>query len=245
MNAIEVVIINWKRPNNVQKIIQALKIQTIPCTITICDCHPSDNYALPESTIQKIDRLYRWKHNIGGYNRYLPLAAFDHPYTFFIDDDIYPEQRCLEFFLNSALKLNNKFSVLGQYGRIILPDGRYFARTIEREKEFKEVDFIVQAYFVKTSNLHHLLRFRWEIGYFEDELPEDDLLLCAALKYYQDLRCYLTPWDENEETLLNKHILDESFALSDRENHLYQRQLFIDRIIYYGWKPLYITGKNS
>ena len=241
MNAIEVVLINWKRPANIGKIVQALRYQTIPCTITLCDCHPSEEYALPVSVIQDVDRVYRWEHNLGAYSRYLPVAGFDHSYTFLMDDDLLPGRKCLEAFLEAALQLEDEFGVLGQFGRILSPDGNYRVTDIPLNDRFQEVDFIVQAYFVKTCNLHYLLRFRWETGYFEDELPEDDLLLCAALKYYRGLRCYLTPWDGNQEDLLKRHILDESLGLSSRQDHLYRRQLFIDRIIYYGWKHLNIT----
>ena len=244
MNVIEVVLINWKRPKNIGIIIQALRDQTIPCTITLCDCHPSKEYALPASVIKRVDRVYRWKHNLGAYSRYLPVAGFDHSYTFLMDDDLLPGRQCLEAFLEAALQLEDEFAVLGQFGRIISPDGYYHAVDIPLIDRFKEVDFIVQSYFVKTCNLHYLLKFRWDIGYFEDELPEDDLLLCAALKYYKDLRCYLIPLKTNRESLLNQHVLDESFGLSYRKDHLYKRQLFLDRIIYYGWKQLSITGEK-
>ena len=237
-NEIEVVIINWKRNENVVKMVEAMREQTVSCTITLCDCHPSNEYALPESTLQKIDRLYRWEHNLGGYNRYLPTAGFDHNYTFFMDDDLLPSRKCLEFFLSAASKLNDQFGVLGQYGRMLTPEGRYSFKEEFREIGLKEVDFIVQAYFVKTGNLHHLLRFRWEIGYFEDELPEDDLLLCSSLKYYNDLRCYLLPLDESGESLLDNRSMRQDFALCSRPEHLFKRQRFIDRIIRFGWKPL-------
>ena len=244
MNVVETVIINWKRPANIEKIITALRSQTVPCTVTLCDCHPSAEYALSAPTLEKVDRIYRWKHNLGAYSRYLPMIGFDHPYTFLIDDDLLPGCQCLEAFLEAALQIENEFGVLGQFGRIVSAEGYYRAVNIPRNDRFREVDFIVQAYFVKTCNLHNLLRFRWETGYFEDKLPEDDLLLCASLKYYQDLRCYLTPWNGNPETLLNQHVLDESFALSSRKDHYYRRQKFIDRITCYGWKSLHITGER-
>ena len=44
---VEAVVINWKRPDNVAAIVQALKRQTMPCTVTVCDCHDSDEFSLP------------------------------------------------------------------------------------------------------------------------------------------------------------------------------------------------------
>ena len=242
MNKIEVVIINWKRPKNVKIIVEAITEQTIPCTLTICDCHPSSEFSLPPSTLKKADRLYRWTRNMGSFNRYLPMAAFDHSYTLFLDDDLLPGRKCLEGFLKTAEKLNDVFGVLGQFGRMISPTGQYLSNEVPRGIGIREVDIIVQAYFVKTKNLHNVLKFRWEIDYFEDELPEDDLLLCSSLKFYHDLRCYLLPRDESRESNIDKWCLNRDFALCDRPDHLLKRQQFINRIITHGWKPLIMTG---
>lgn len=244
MNSIEVVITNWKRPQNYEKILESLRAQTIPCTITICDCHPSEKYALPARVLSESDRVFRWEHNLGGYNRYAPIGSYDHQYTLFMDDDILPGKKCLESFLHVALKLNNEFGVLGQYGRLISSKNKYIARDVPREGQLKEVDFIVQAYFVKTSNLYSLLKFRWDIGYFDDKLPHDDLLLGASLKYCHDLRCYLLPLSDDKETTFDREVLNSDFGHSTQSDHYWLRQQFINRIIFYGWQPLHVTGEK-
>lgn len=244
MDTIEVVITNWKRSCNYEKILESLRGQTIPCTITICDCHPSEEYALSASVLSGADRIYRWGHNLGGYNRYAPIGAYDHQYTFFMDDDILPGKKCLEFFLETALNLNNEFGVLGQYGRLITGGNKYVGGDVARESKIKEVDFIVQAYFVKTSNLYSLLKFKWEIGYFDDKLPHDDLLLGSSLKYYHDLRCYLLPLCSDPEKTFDRRSLNNDYAHCSLPDHYQLRQQFINRIIFYGWKPLHITGEK-
>lgn len=241
MNKIEVVIINWKRPKNVEKIIFALKKQTIPCTITVCDCHIGYRYSLCGSAINYIDRIYRWKHNLGAFSRYVPMPSFDHEYTFFIDDDLLPGTKCLEGFLESADKLKD-FGVLGQLGRIISADGIYRPVDIARNENLIETDFIIRAYFTKTSNLHNLIKFRWHLNYFEEEFMEDDLLLCAALKYYNKLSCFLIPLQDDREYLVNKVELSSQYALSKRYDHYQKRIDFVKRLTSVGWK--YINQKN-
>ena len=159
-----------------------------------------------------------------------------------MDDDLLPGKRCLESFLEAALQLEDEFGVLGQYGRIVPPDNTYCSKDVPRAKQFREVDFIVQAYFVKTSRLAALLKFRWETGYFDDRLPNDDLLLCSSLKYYHDLRCYLLPANDDKETELDRSVLNDDFGHWTHPGHFPLRHQFIQRLLFYGWKPLYMTG---
>jgi GT2 family glycosyltransferase len=243
MHFVEAVIINWKRPQNVKQIVQALKQQTVPVTITVCDCHPEPSFSLDEETIHLVDRVYRWTHNLGAYSRYTPLASFDHPYTFFIDDDLLPGKKCVEAYLQAATEMP-EFGVFGQLGRIMDASGIFRGQDIPLTESFIETDFIVRAYFVKTRHLYNIVRFRWEIGYFEEPLPEDDLLLCAALKYYDNLPCYLIPYHGDQETLVRYRDLNSEHALSSRINHYYKRTQFVKRLMYYGWTPL-IHAKTS
>lgn len=243
MNLIEVVIINWKRPRNVERIIDALREQTIPCTITICDNHPDPEFALSPEALDKADRIYRWKHNLGAYSRYLPLAGMDHQFTFLLDDDLLPGKRCLEAYLRTALQLED-FGVLGHFGRIVTPSGFYKYFNTPSQNRVLECDFIIRAYFVKTCNLSRLVDMRWELGYFEDEKPEDDLLMCGAMKYYRDLRCYVIPTYDDPETLLNPKGLETAYALSRRPDHIFKRNMFIRRLRHHGWKPIYETGRK-
>lgn len=242
MHLVEAVLINWKRPSNVKRIVQALKNQTIPVTITICDCNPDPLFSLDEETISMVDRIYRWTHNLGAFSRYTPMASYDHPYTFLIDDDLLPGEKCVETFLRAAIEMP-EFGVLGQFGRILDNDLIFRPREIPLTSSFTEVDFIVRAYFVKTRHLYNITRFRWEIGYFEEAFPEDDLLLCASLKHYENRACYLIPFNGDAETLVCKEELGATHALSTRTDHYYKRREFVKRLMYYGWKP--INNRNT
>jgi hypothetical protein len=238
MNSVETVVVNWKRPENVAQIVAALRSQSEPCTITVCDCGPSPTFALDEHTLNLVDRLYRWSRNLGAYNRFVPIGAYDHRYTLFLDDDLLPGQRCVEHFLAGAMQIR-RFGVLGQLGRIIQPDGLYRYEHVPRTSDFVETDVIIRGYFVSTDSLCHLLQFKQIMGHFDELMATDDLLLCTALHTLAGLSSYLTPYDEDDETLINKRELSDHHALSDHPGHLERRQEFLDRAMRAGWIPLY------
>ena len=127
----------------------------MPCTVTVCDCHDSDKFSLPTRRAVYIDRIYRWRHNFGSYNRFVPMGAYDHKYTFFIDDDLLPGIRCVEHFWQQAEQLS-AFGALGQVGRIVAADGEYRPQDIQRGPGCTEVDLLVRALFVpdRVPDLH-------------------------------------------------------------------------------------------
>lgn len=232
---VEVVVINWKRPANVAAIVQALRDQTTPCTITICDCHDSPAFEPPPEALEAADRVYRWEHNFGSFNRFVPLGAYDHRYTFFLDDDMLPGRRCVEHFLGCAADLQ-AFGALGQVGRIVDADGTYRSGNIARGRGFTRVDVLVRALFVPTACLVHALQARAVLG--ADQEPEDDIVLAVALAMYDGLACYLTPADPDPSTLVNMRELPSPYALSDRPTHQQARSQLTRRAVGLGWRPL-------
>jgi len=232
---VEAVIINWKRPQNVADIVRALKRQTVPCTVTVCDCHNSAEFRLPSESLAYIDRLYQWRHNLGSFSRYVPLGAYDHKYTFFIDDDMLPGTRCIEHFWTQAEKLR-AFGALGQLGRILDAEGRYHPRDVPRGLGFTEVDLLVRAFFVPTNCLTYIPQIRAMLGESHD--PEDDILLAVGLAIQAGQACYLTPADSDPETLVNKRELASPYARYARRTHLQARSRLLDRAMALGWKPI-------
>jgi hypothetical protein len=232
---VEVVVINWKRPDNVADIVQALKRQSMPCTVTVCDCHEGAGFGLPDRALPYIDRLYRWRHNLGAYSRYVPLGAYDHKYTFFLDDDLLPGTRCVEHFWQQAERLGT-FGALGQLGRIVAADGGYRTQDIPRGPGFTEVDVLVRAFFVATESLVHIPPVRAMLGESSD--PEDDLLLAVGLAMQAGLACYLTPADPDRETLVNQRELASSYARYARPAHLPTRSRLLHNAVGLGWKPI-------
>lgn len=235
---VEVVIINWKRPHNVAKIVEALRHQTVSCIITICDCSVSEEFRLDVQTRSKVNKIFSSNYNLGGFNRYVPIGSFSETYTLFLDDDILPGKKCIETYLCAAQKCPD-FGVLGQIGRTLLRDNIYRPIDTILGSEFVETDFVIRAYFVKTRYLYNILKFKWHIGYMETSLIEDDLLLCTSMQYYENLSCYLIPFNEDRETLVNKEELTNEHSLCSREDHYLIRSIFIKRALLYGWMPLH------
>jgi hypothetical protein len=227
--SVEVVLINWKRPQNVSQIIEAFRKQTVACTITVCDCHPSPEFELTAATLSQVDRIHRFVENYGPYSRYMPWASYDHEFTYFSDDDMLPGRRCLEHFLGHA---DRPFGVLGQDGRRLRRDGIYRPDKVRRTRGFEEVDLVVRAYFVRTAHLSALptMEKRLELG--DRSTIEDDILLAVAL---QREGCFLTPADRDPETSIARHLLPAPHALSKRLDHFDRRTELFKRAAAMGW----------
>jgi len=240
---VEVVVMNWRRPENVEAIVSTLRDQSYECTVTICDNHQSPEFALGPAAMRDAHRIFRWHHNVGPYGRYGPLALFDHTYTLFLDDDLLPGTRAVEHFVRSAEGLPN-FGVLGQLGRILVDDN-YNIDEVARDHGFTEVDIVVRAYFVKTSRLHLIPQFRWQLAPDTAEFVEDDLLLCFAMQFLGNLPCMLTPWTEDPEARVNRIELPERYALSHRPNHIAARTNIVRRAMSLGWRPMKLRSVAS
>jgi Glycosyl transferase family 8 len=239
---VEVVVINYKRPDNVAEIVRTLKRQTMPCTVTVCDCHDSEEFSLPSRALPYIDRIYRWRHNFGSYNRFVPMGAYDHRYTFFLDDDLLPGNRCVEHFWQHAEQLR-AFGALGQVGRIVAADGEYRPQDIPRGPGFTEVDILVRAFFVPTEGLIYMPQIRAMLGESGD--PEDDILLAVGLAMQAGLGSYLTPADPDPETLINQRELASPHARYARPAHRPNRSRLLRSAVGLGWQPIRARQRHA
>ena len=233
--SVEVVIMNWRRPANVRQIIAAFRAQTVPCQITLIDA-AAEPEALDAKTLQSADRHYRFSHNFGAVNRYIPALGYLADYTYFHDDDMLPGPGVVGHLLETAAR-TPEFSVLGQFGRILTPEGRYLAGDSPRDAErCMPVDFLVRGYFVHTHDLQHIWPFAKALALdFQD--CEDDLLLCCSLAVGTGKPCYVTPLADLASNMAARH-LPEPAALSQRRDHLARRERFIKAARRLGWKHL-------
>lgn len=209
--------------------------------MTICDTHPEPRFALPAEVLGAADRVYRWQHNTGPYSRFVPLAAYDHEFTFFVDDDMVPGRRCVEHFVETAGSLPD-LGVIGQLGRVIPESGVYSPRDVPRLPRAREVDVLVRGFFVRTRNLHHVAQLRWLMNYVDETVPEDDMVLCVAMRLCGGLRNYLTPSDPDPATLMNEAELPDPHALHRRPDHLRRRVDFMRAALDLGWPALRPAG---
>lgn len=236
---VETVVINWKRPRNVTQIVSALRRQSEPTTITLIDCHPDWRYRLPRATLRQADRVYRLHRNLGSFNRYVPVGAYDHEFTFFMDDDMLPGSRCIEHYLDSRPA---SFGVLGQIGRRLNSDGTYSRRGVERTISLEPVDFLIRGYFVRTRMLDAVHQLRWNLGLEKAAAVEDDMLLAFAMQMEYGLDSYLTPHSDDPQTKQNFKELPSRHALARRPDHFNRRIALLEQAKLAGWRSTHGRG---
>ena len=84
---IEVILINWKRPENLAKIAAAFRRQSQPCRLKLCDVSTNE-FRLNQETLQYFDEVFTWKRNYGCYNRFVVALSVQSEYVWFHDDDM-------------------------------------------------------------------------------------------------------------------------------------------------------------
>lgn len=236
MPSVEVVVVHYKRPDNIPDIIHALRAQTANPRITLIDAHPSREFVLKPGS-PKADRTIELSHNFGGFNRYVPLGAYQCDYTLFLDDDLVPAPRCVEHFLECA-KMRPGFGVMGQIGRVF-PSGQINQTDTLRDNNFHKVDAVVRAYFVETCRLVSLSRMVWKLKPMmggETTINHDDLLLCAALRLSG--RDVLVTPDITPDAQVNSRELPAPYALCKRPEHSSERQEFLNQVQSIGWRSV-------
>lgn len=238
MNAVEVVVINWRRAGNVEAISLALRNQNVPITLTLIDAHePGVNVLSPEC-LARFDRIIPMPHNFGCWNRLVPLGAYDHEYTMFVDDDVIPSPNMVMHYLACAKERRDEFSVLGLIGRRFW-DGRYVKSNIVRSaRAFLPVDVIVRTYFVRTEHLHWVHR---ELRDWRIELPfyDDDILMCCAIAKRTGWRNYLTPIRPNDPDIDTKwETLPQNDAVWRHPEVVARRDRAVHLALRHGYQPV-------
>jgi hypothetical protein len=187
MSTVEAVVINWRRPQNVARILRRFREQSHPCAVTVVECG-GPGYALEPSARDLADHVYTLNRNYGGYNRYVPLGSYHATYTYFHDDDMLPGRRLIEHFVRHA-GASPHAGALGQDGRSV--GAVYSPSPVARDAAaLTLVDMLVRGYFVRTEHLHAVHRFRLPLGH---AVREDDMILAWALRTFTEAGTFLTP----------------------------------------------------
>jgi hypothetical protein len=238
MVLVEAVVINYLRPDNVSAIVSALRAQNTPIDITIIDAS-LERRSVPVRARDLADRVVRVEKNHGGYNRYVYSILFEKPFTFFIDDDIVPGPRCVATFLHHAVR-HPDYGVLGQFGRFI-EDGQYNFKYHRAKRNMREVDFVVESYFVRREVLAH--HFSWKKKLGLSEVREDDLLICSAARD-AGYKVGVIPVGGREERM-DLMRLPQPFALNRDPNHQAYRTKFIQLLMQHGWTSVTSRSKRT
>ncbi len=217
---VQVVIVNWRRPSNLPRIIKAFRNQTVPCWLTVCDVG-GKQHRLPEDVLVSLDSWFVWDINHGGFNRLIPAFAYPCEYCWFHDDDMVPGPHLLEFLLSWS---HLPFAVMGQTGRRVV--GQEY-RVVEPSKHPEEVDFVCRGYFVRTSRLPHILRYTHDVGLARDFILEEDILMAAAIQANTGEKAWITPRSPPGAEM-NARELPAPHACQDMPDHYGRRIAFFN-----------------
>lgn len=216
----EVILINWRRPTNLPKIIASFRNQTAKCKITVCDVGGAD-FGLSKEVLATVDAHFVWNTNHGGFNRFIPAFSYECEYCWFHDDDMLPGPRLLEYLLTWQ---HLPFSVLGQTGRRIFGQDYKF---LAPSKVPQQVDFVCRGYFLRTNRIPHILRYANAIGLSRYLILEDDILMAAAIQAYTGERAWMTP-EPPQDAKMNAFELAAPHACQDMPDHYPRRIAFFN-----------------
>jgi hypothetical protein len=238
---VEVVVLNWRRPDNVRRIVAAFRQQREHCTVTLIDAAHGSEFAVNADTLRAVDRYFLFSHNFSGYNRFIPLASYTAQYTYFHDDDMLPGPRTVAAFLRHA-ESQTEFAVLGQEGRI-LRGGHYKFSRAATEDGLREVDFVVRGYFVRTVLLQHFLGWVRTVGGGES-CRDEDLLLCSAARQAGFKIGVMRPRSPLEK--MNQEELPSPHSISAAPGHFNRRDSLVQRLQRLGWRTVErMLGENA
>lgn len=202
MKKLSVVLLSWKRPNNIKIILDNLYKSSAVGEILLWNNNPelTLNYSHP-----KLD-LVNSPKNYGTLMRYCLAGTASNKHIMFQDDDLYHTPEQIEKMFNDYLE--DTSCIYGPLGR-----------TLENYKYIKKNTYgLVDIIIGRTTMFHkkYLYRFFEYLGDYSGVF-EDDILFSLAMKTKHKTV------DIGEVNELPNHD-----ALSKRANHLDGRQTMVD-----------------
>lgn len=240
------VITNWRRPHTILKIVEALRVQTVPVRIAIVECSPGTHFALPADVLALADVAFTIDHAIGPLARLMPLLMLpEHEYTYYAPDDMIPGPLALEWMRNTAVSLRGEFAAVGQQGRVVV-DGHPSPPIKMEAVKHVPVDYIVGGELFKTKWAKRLLSVRDNlIDTFGKaaELYEHDVFVGLGLQMIlrqimeTPCPCVLTSQPPNELYFARRHHGRScGHALSQRGDNLVRKCRAIEQFTEIGWE---------
>lgn len=231
---IDVVLVNYCRPDNFPSILDGFSKQSVKHRITIIDAAEHKN-TLKKSISKSVFRYIKVGFNLGSFNRFIPSFVFSSKYVYFHDDDMVPGPLCLSYLLSRASELKN-LGVLGFYGRILSSDYTICQKNTPNLDVSREVDWPIRAYFMPSSNLRHVLQTLNRLPQeWRDTWPEDDILLSASMNI-AGLSNFIVPQWDDDNYICNQIELDDSGAVCKRPNHASLRAKAVSMLRSIGWQ---------
>lgn len=249
------IVTNWRRPSNVNRIIESLAWQTVRPTIVVVDNSGGGSYGPYGFCHTSVDDIWTFDTNHGPPCRWAPaLMDTEHRYALFIDDDLLPGKSLVESFVKAARGLQDGFTTIGAIGRNFdvacnLPKHShrhvYRRRNVRRGiNSYVKVDMTCRVHFVHTRDVvravqlrHDVLASQWDDPEIRDIVAtHDDIFLCLGIqraKYPQP--CWLMPLG-NSMHYTNLPAGRET--VSARPTHTEHRTKLINYCHALGWESL-------
>lgn len=252
-----VVLSHFRRPENLWPILKAVMGQTVkPTKIAIVDNSGMiDTPSLPPDSLRHRVEVWSFPDPGGPTARWIPaLMELDCRYTLFLDDDLLPGPRAIEHCLATAATLGDRFSTIGQIGRMLTgPEGaEYVKRNVGLwDGKPRPVDMTCRGHFVKTSVVRTALFFREALQVLAKGSPEeisnkaatvhDDLFLSLGRQWPSGATatpCYLLPQAPPEFMIRMKDLPDGGVGVSKRPEHRDERNKIVRACKSIGWESL-------
>ena len=233
------VMVNWRCPSNIRRIVAVLATQREHCAVTLIDAAPDSQFAVDEKTRREVEQFIVLRENHGGFNRFASLPLLHVPFIYFHDDDMLPGRHLLRTFLHFA-KEHPNFGLLGQDGRVIA-GAEYSSESICAAGSVREVDFVVRGYFLRREALFELCRLLGELG--APDSPCDDLAMGAAVRR-AGFKIGVVPCASPHERM-NVQELPAPYAVSGEPGHHSRRTDFLQLLRKTGWRSLAEGSGNS
>ena len=182
-------ILNYKRPDTIQKVIDSVLHQTRkPDVVYVWNNNPDITTSFPGCVNINSKENFRClvRHAVA-------LAKYEVDYWLFVDDDVVLKPGALENFVTYSKKYPN--SILGYYGRNVPKGGLY---SLDKQNWFTNKEFEVEmvmgmVHFCHRSKLVNSFRLKQLIP----DLPmtEDDIILSLGNKYLDKAKNYVIPYN--------------------------------------------------
>lgn len=173
MANIRLIVLNYKRPNNVHTIINTYK-KLLP--ITVVNNNPNDPFPYLGNGVDVINNEKNWLC----MERWVRCFDYDEPYKLIIDDDLLPHPSLVKKMYDKNL------DIVGLYGKSGVSNATCYNDLEDHWSEDAKVDFIVGSVnLVKQSALDLIKEDIEKIGY-----PKrgDDIIISYLLKKYLNLK---------------------------------------------------------
>jgi hypothetical protein len=217
---IEVILINWKRPENVARIAAAFRRQSQPCLLKLCDVS-TEEFRLNPETLQCFDEVFTWKRNYGCYNRFVVALSVQSEYVWFHDDDMEPGTELLKSLAAAA----HRGGIFGQKGNRL--DNMYYSN-VPKTTESQQVDFVSRGYLLRSEDIFWIHKFMNKFSLWEYS-NHDDILMAKAVQFYTGYSAVLSPQIE-PSAMMDMINLPEPYSCWRRPEHRVERTELLSKL---------------